>query len=134
MDAALAQAVSDFCLANPSLATASGSFSKCGAVSLKLKSFLEKRGYEAEVLRLAECSRQYPGADRRWRKLGGEFWWVHYAVRVEDVVVDCAARQFDSECEHPLIRSLQDVTAEWGEAYGVDPVTGARNGPRAPAP
>lgn len=135
--AALVAAVREFCRAHPKLATGKGSFSRCRNVSAMLVARLAGLGFDPAAVRLSECTARFPDADLRWRRLGGEFWWVHYAVRVGDVIIDCTARQFDPNASFPSIVPLEQVTAIWEDACEVDILTGARIRslrPGAPAP
>lgn len=115
MEEELLAAVMDFCEEHPKLATSAGSFSRCRNVSEELCRRLAARGFEASVLRLAECNANYPAAHRGWQKIGTPFWWIHYVVRVGDAIIDCTHRQFDPDAPHPLIQRLSEVKVEWDD-------------------
>jgi len=124
MDDGLAEAVEGFCMAAPKYGTAKGAFSQCRAASKSLARHLGKLGFQAKGLRLAECSARYPDADGRWKRLGAEFWWIHYAVLVGDTVCDVTMRQFAPDAPFPSLSPLEDVLEGWGSVEFVDLGTG----------
>lgn len=125
MQPELAISAEEFCRAEPALGSPRGSFSKCRSASFRLVRHLTEAGFEASGLRLSECSGRYPDADPRWRKeVGGEFWWIHYAVLVGETVCDVTMRQFAPESPFPALLPLGDILALWGEVTVVDLKTG----------
>lgn len=124
MEDGLVKAVEAFCIAAPKYGTAKGAFSQCRTASQNLARHLGKLGFRTKGLRLAECNGRYPDADGRWRRLGAEFWWIHYAVLVGNTVCDVTMRQFSPEAPFPSLAPLEDVLDGWGSVEIVDLGTG----------
>lgn len=110
------QLVDWFVAGRPRLGTQSGSFNRCRQTVASLMSLLADHGIESHAVRLSEGQRYYPKAHPQWHRLGSSVYWVHYALLVDGMVVDCTARQFDPEADFPSIRTPEDVVDEWPDA------------------
>lgn len=105
-----------FVAGRPRLGTSSGSFNRCRQTTASLMSLLAEHGIESHAVRLSEAQGYYPDAHPKWHRLGAAVYWVHYAVLVDGMVVDCTARQFDPKADFPKISTPDEVEAEWPDA------------------
>lgn len=89
-------------------------FDQCHQVSDDLARELASKGHPARVLRLSGFLGTPVNPDRRWTEKGMRpYYWIHYVVDSDGLILDLTRRQFDSTSANPFIQSFRSLEREW---------------------
>lgn len=96
--------------------TQEGSFDKCQSVTRQFIEFADRNKFEAFGYQVAGYKGDPTVAHPKYREIDPSV-WHHYLIRVGDVYIDWAFRQFDPNAQFPLLLSEQQLNDLWGKSY-----------------